>query len=87
MITPEFVNEQPGEYLLIANHFVGTPESLQMSIAFNKARIEFAKVHLPKQLSKCILHYDLRGQVVSNTKVKEPREAFSDIHEIRILTN
>ncbi len=46
MFTPEFLNEERGEFLLVANHCLGSRESIQLSIAFNLARISYGLSHL-----------------------------------------
>ena len=43
MFTPEFVNEERGEFLLVANHSLESSESIQLSIAFNLARISYGR--------------------------------------------
>ena len=45
MFTPEFVNEERGEFLLVANHCLEYRESIQLSIAFNLARISYGLSH------------------------------------------
>jgi len=87
MFTPEFVNPERGEFVLVANHYIEKPDALALSIAYNRARIDFAVSQLPPEYSKCILHYDARGQYVPNATVQKLRQEFADIHEIRILTN
>ena len=62
MITPEIMNQETGDYTLIANHCLTNQEAVDLSIAFNKARVSHAKTHLPKSLNKCTLFYDSRGQ-------------------------
>lgn len=84
MITPEFTNEKKGTYILVANHSVEDPKSLQLSIDYNLARIRYASAHLPKSLSKCILVYDIRGQRVSAKTLETLKAAFSHIHELEV---
>lgn len=43
MFTPEFVNEERGEFLLVANHCLESRESIQLSIA----------LILPESLTGC----------------------------------
>ena len=61
MFTPELVNDKSGEYVLVANHSLETDEAVALSIAYNRGRIEYAKKHLPPHVSRCIVHYDIRG--------------------------
>lgn len=63
MVTPEFVREQHGEFIFIANHSLETEERVVRSIDYNLARILNARRHLPSKLSRCRLIYDIRGQV------------------------
>jgi len=74
--TPDLINDDEGTFTLVSNHFVGTTSGLEMSIAFNKARLAFIRAHLPKSLTRCILFYDIRGQAVSNARLDEIRNAF-----------
>lgn len=85
--TPESVNDQTGEFVLVANHFIADPEALASSIAYNRARISFATSHLPPTYSKCRLFYDIRGQCVSNVTIQKIRDEFADVYEVQILTN
>lgn len=39
MFTPEFINEEYGEFILVANHSLVSQESIKLSIAYNLARI------------------------------------------------
>lgn len=50
MFTPEFINEERGEFLLVANHCLESRESIQLSIAFNLARISYGLSHLPPHI-------------------------------------
>jgi hypothetical protein len=83
--TPEFVNEEKGEFVLLSNHFIAGKESLEMSIAYNKARLAFMKLNLPSHLAKSVLFYDIRGQAISNFSLDKIRETFPD-SEVRILS-
>ena len=87
MITPIVIKQETGEYMLLANHCISSEESLEMSIAFNRARIKHALAHLPKNIDKCILRYDTRGQYLSRKKENRLRQEFSHIHEIQFLTD
>lgn len=86
MFTPEFMNAETGSYVLVANHSVETDKSLELSITFNRARIEYAKAHLPKNVEKCTLIYDIRGQKVTQGAIEKLRAAFHDIFELKVLS-
>lgn len=62
MITPEFVREEYGEFVFVANHNLETEENVARSIEYNRARILNARRQLPPALSRCRLVYDVRGQ-------------------------
>ncbi len=83
--TPEFISDEKGEFVLVSNHFIGREDNLEMSIAFNKARLVFMKAHLPAHLEKSVIFYDIRGQAVSNSRLTKIRESLSDT-EIRVLS-
>ena len=84
MFTPEFVKTESGSYVLVANHFVETNSALELSIAFNRARLEYAKTQLPKTIINCTLVYDIRGQKVPASAIEKLRSAFSDIFEFKV---
>lgn len=86
MFTPEFVKPDSGSYVLVANHFVETPKALELSIAFNRARIEYAKTQPPKEITKCTLVYDIRGQKIPAGAIEKLRSAFSDISELKVMS-
>lgn len=86
MFTPEFVNPDSGSYVLVANHFVETAKALELSIAFNRARIEYAITQLPQNINKCTLVYDVRGQKVPAGAIEKLRSAFSDISELKVMS-
>jgi hypothetical protein len=86
MFTPEFVNPESGSYVLVANHFVGTVKALELSIAFNRARIEHAITQLPQSINKCTLVYDVRGQKLPAGAIEKLRSAFSDISELKVMS-
>ncbi|MFT3802663.1 MAG: hypothetical protein QM766_15770 [Burkholderiaceae bacterium] len=64
MFTPEFVIEEKGEFLLVANHALGTAEQVALSVAYNLARVEFGRSHIPASIAQCRVIYDIRGQDV-----------------------
>ena len=78
MFTPEFINVDQEEFVLVANHNLGSIESVRYSINFNKARIAFATIHLPAQIQNCRLIYDIRGQVVSEATINSLKRALED---------
>lgn len=86
MFTPEFVRADAGNYVLVANHSVETAKALELSIAFNRARIEYAKTQLPKDIDKCTLVYDIRGQRVPPGTIEKLRSVFSDIFEVKVMS-
>lgn len=86
MFTPEFVKSESGNYVLVANHFVETTKALELSIAFNRARIEYAKTQLPQNINKCTLVYDIRGQKIPASAIEKLRAAFSDIFELKVMS-
>ena len=75
MFTPEFVSEEQGEFIFVANHNLEIIESVQFSIKYNKARIAFGATHLPAQIKNCRLIYDIRGQVVSAATINSIKQA------------
>jgi hypothetical protein len=85
MATPEFVSEEKAEFVLVSNHFIGRKESLEMSIAYNRARLAFMKANLPSYLTNSVLFYDIRGQATSNPRLDQIIEAFPE-SEVRILS-
>lgn len=86
MFTPEFVNSGTGNYVLVANHFIETPEALERSIAFNRARIAYAKTQLPPSIDKCTLVYDIRGQAVAPSAIEKLRFEFHEIFELKVMS-
>lgn len=62
MVTPEFVREEYGEFVLVANHNVMAADNVARSIDYNRARILYARKHLPASISRCRVIYDVRGQ-------------------------
>lgn len=75
MFTPEFISEDRGEFILVANHNLESDESVQASIKFNKARMAFGISNLPEHLQSCRLIYDIRGQVVSEIITSNVKQA------------
>jgi len=84
MFTPEFIRTETGNYVLVANHFVESAKALELSIAFNLARIEYAKTQLLKAIDKCTLVYDIRGQRVPPGTTEKLHVAFSDLFELEV---
>ncbi|MDP9767157.1 hypothetical protein FJP64_04230 [Kosakonia cowanii] len=64
MFTPEFINEERGEFVLVANHSLASPESISLSIAYNIARISWGLSQLPPHIQTCRVVYDIRGQSI-----------------------
>ena len=64
MFTPEFINEERGEFVLVANHSLASPESIRLSIAYNIARISWGLSQLPPHIQTCRVVYDIRGQSI-----------------------
>jgi hypothetical protein len=79
MITPEFVREQYGEFIFVANHNVMTSDNVARSIDYNRARILNARTHLPAVLSHCRLIYDVRGQSPTKSVLALIEGSLSDI--------
>ena len=79
MFTPEFISDDRGEYILIANHNLESAEAARFSISYNKSRIAFAESHLPPHIKQCRLIYDIRGQTVSEATFTEMRKAFENV--------
>lgn len=75
ILTPEFVIEERGEYVLVANHGLEIAESLKLGVAYNLARIKFGSSHLPNQLQKCHVIYDIRGQSLADGTIDEIKKA------------
>lgn len=59
--------------MLVANHSLENAESVQLSIAYNKARIAFGRSHMPSEIQHCQLIYDVRGQTVSEASIAKIR--------------
>lgn len=86
MITPELIVPNRSEFIFVANHGLQTEEALTRSLAFNRARIAHARKHLPCELSRCVVTYDLRGQTVSAVFQKRIHVELADLAEVRILS-
>lgn len=79
MFTPEFVSEERGEYVLVANHSLENADAIELSIAYNRGRIEFGVSQLPARVQRCRLIYDIRGQVVSDGVISQIRQALGHV--------
>jgi len=79
MFTPEFINEERGEFLLVANHSLATPESIKLSIAYNIARIYWGLPQLPPHIHTCRVVYDIRGQSISDQIQSHVRHALEQV--------
>ncbi|RKF46168.1 hypothetical protein [Paraburkholderia fungorum] len=79
MFTPEFVSEELGEFVLVANHSLESAEAVHLSIEYNRARIVHGRPHLPLESWKCRLVYDVRGQSVSEVTIDQVRAELRDV--------
>lgn len=79
MFTPEFISEERGEFLLVANHSLASPESVKFSIAFNIARISYGLSQLPSHIQTCRVIYDIRGQSVPDPIISEIGRALEQV--------
>jgi hypothetical protein len=77
VFTPEFVNQELGEYVLVANHSLESHESASLSAAFNLARINSGQQHLPASIRRCRVIYDIRGQTVPESHIELVRSQLS----------
>lgn len=84
MITPEFVREEHGEFVFVANHNLETEDNVTMSIDYNRARILNARRQLPPTLSRCRLIYDVRGQTLWTGALERIRLALADACTIEV---
>lgn len=78
MFTPELVNHEQGECVLVANHALESEERVRLSIAYKSARAIFGAKHLPPHIQKCRIIYDIRGQTVAAETKEGLREALQD---------
>ena len=79
MFTPEFINEERGEFLLIASHSLSSQESIQFSIAFNLARISYGLSQLPPHIRTCRVVYDIRGQSIPEVVLAQVNRALEQV--------
>ncbi len=79
MFTPEFLIKDRGEFVLVANHSLENAESVQLSIAYNKARIAYGRSHMLPDIQRCRLIYDVRGQMVTEAALTEIQGELSGI--------
>ncbi len=85
MFTPEFISREAGTFVLVASHSVETPEALQWSVAFNKARIAYGMSEVPDWLHTCRVVYDIRGQRVPDASVAELQDALSGVCNLELM--
>ena len=78
MFTPEFISDNKGEVVLIANHSLESDEAIELSIAYNKARIAYGLKHIPSHLRVFRLFYDIRGQSISDHTITKVTEALNE---------
>lgn len=79
MVTPEFVREEHGEFVLVANHNVMAADNVARSIDYNRSRILHARKHLPASLSRCRLIYDVRGQSPTKAVLELIESSLTDV--------
>ncbi len=79
MFTPEFINEELGEFILVANHSLASPESIKLSIAYNLARISWGLTQLPPHIRTCRIIYDIRGQSISDQVQAQVRQELEHV--------
>lgn len=79
MFTPEFINEEQGEFLLVASHSLSSTESIRLSIAYNIARISYGLSQVPSHIQTCRLVYDIRGQSISKLVLDQIKQAFEQL--------
>lgn len=79
MFTPEFTRGDGQEYVLVANHYVETPDALALSIAFTRARIAFGRSQVPVPNAMFVVHYDVRGQRVGGNIEEQLKLALKDV--------
>ncbi len=82
MFTPEFVNEESGEYLLVASHSLESAQSAHLSLAYNRARVLAGRTHLPARLHTCRIIYDIRGQAVAEETIEQVRQGLCDLARV-----
>jgi hypothetical protein len=85
--TPEFTSKDGSEFHLVSNHGLGDDEALRLSADFVRARVAFAKLHVPAPAAKFVVHYDVRGQAVAADIEDRLRAALSGVCEVRVLRN
>lgn len=71
MFTPEFINEEMGLFVLVANHSLESSESVQLSIDYNIARVTYGLSQLPAHIRNCRIVYDVRGQSVPDSVISQ----------------
>ncbi|CAJ0705439.1 hypothetical protein [Ralstonia wenshanensis] len=86
MFTPEFTKGDGQEYVLVANHYVETPDALALSIAFTRARIAFGRSQVPVPDAVFAVHYDVRGQKVASNIEEQLKLALSDVAKTFVKT-
>jgi hypothetical protein len=79
MFTAEFINDEHGEFLLVASHSLASPESIKLSIAYNIARISYGLSQLPSHIRTCRVVYDIRGQSIHDHVLAQVRQAFEQV--------
>lgn len=82
MFTPEFVSEQDGTVLLVANHCLETPEAVALSTGFQRARIVAGRRHIPPSLQTWRVIYDARGQNLPDSSIVQIRASLADLCDL-----
>ncbi|MCW1834156.1 hypothetical protein OLZ33_19430 [Pantoea ananatis] len=79
MFTPDFINEEQGEFLLVASHSLASPESIKLSIAYNIARMSYGLSQVPSHIQTCRVVYDIRGQSISDLVLAQIKQAYEQV--------
>lgn len=79
MFTPELINEERGEFFLVANHNLASTESIQFSIEYNLARISYGQSQLPPHIQTCRVVYDIRGQSIPDAVLAQVNRALEQV--------
>jgi hypothetical protein len=87
MFTPEFVLEARNQFVLVANHSLETDKSVELSLAYNKARLQHGLLNMPKTIKNAVLIYDIRGQNVSQKNKEILNLALSPLCELQFKTS
>ena len=86
-VTPEFIDEKNGKFILVHNHGLDPRENVTLSIAFTMARIEQMHQNLPEHLETAHVVYDLSGQVIAQKVIQLLRKKLSPICKLELKAN